>query len=110
MKMDQANAEIGATKRSKRCIMAASSLLPAYGGPLLLQGRLAKPSVCAERISRHQLVRMLPAGQGFHAVEPRPDCRMILDDVEAEFLGRIIQIAGHRDVGDGRPVTQEINV
>src|ERR1017187_4665277 len=25
MKMDQANAELGATKRSKRCIMAASS-------------------------------------------------------------------------------------
>jgi hypothetical protein len=48
---------------------------------------------------------MLPAGQGLHAVEPRPDRRMIFDDIETEFLGRIIKIAGERNVGDGRLVT-----
>jgi hypothetical protein len=38
---------------------------------------------------------MLPAGQGFHALKPCPDRRVILDDIEAEFLGRVVQIGRH---------------
>src|ERR1017187_1505707 len=53
---------------------------------------------------------MLPAREGFHAVEPWPDCWMILDDVKAELLGRVIKIADHRNVGDGWSVTQQISV
>src|SRR4051812_18938580 len=32
---------------------------------------------------------------------------MILADVEAEFLDRIVEVAGERDVRDGRPVAEQ---
>src|SRR5512136_1949109 len=50
---------------------------------------------------------MLPAWQRPHAFEPSSDRRMIFGDVESEFLSRIIKIAGHRYVGDGRLVADE---
>ena len=58
------------------------------------------------RIPRHQLVRMHPARQRLDAIEPARDilgCR----DVEAEFLGRIIQIGAEREIGDGRPLAED---
>jgi hypothetical protein len=32
---------------------------------------------------------------------------MIFGDVESEFLGRVIKIAGHGNIGDGRLVAYE---
>src|SRR5262245_40093411 len=56
---------------------------------------------------RHQLIRMHPAGQGLDALAPRRDRRMLLADVEAELLDRIVEVAGERDVRDGRAVAEQ---
>ena len=56
----------------------------------------------------HQVVGMRPAGQSLHAVEPRADVLVLSRDVEAELLGRIIEIAGQRYVGDGRRDAQNV--
>src|SRR4051812_13588392 len=45
---------------------------------------------------------MLPARQRLDAAEPGRDVAVSSGDVEAEFLGRIIEIGAERDVGDGR--------
>src|SRR3569832_754814 len=60
-------------------------------------------AVGAERIARHNVVRMRPAGQGLHTLEPGGDRRMLLGDVEAELLHRIVEIGRHLHVGYGRP-------
>src|SRR5689334_18802487 len=59
------------------------------------------------RMPRHQLVRMLPAGQRLHALAPCADRRMILADVEAEFFRRIVEVAGKRHVRDGRTIAKQ---
>src|SRR5204863_3244584 len=59
-----------------------------------------------QRMSRHQIVRMLPARQRLDAVEPLADRGVRGGNVEAELLGRIVEIADHRDVGDGRSLAQ----
>src|SRR5690348_3998706 len=64
------------------------------------------PLLTLQRITRHQLVGMLPAGQGLDAVEPPGDRRMGARDVEAEFLGRIVEVADERDVRDGRALAE----
>ena len=51
---------------------------------------------------------MVPAGKGLHAREPGADRRMVLGDVEAIFFRRIVKICRHRDVGDGRPVAEQV--
>jgi hypothetical protein len=53
-------------------------------------------------MTRHQIIGMRPAGQRFHAAEPRRDILVLCGDVEAEFLGRIVKVADKRNVGDGR--------
>src|SRR4051812_20146072 len=50
---------------------------------------------------------MRPTGQRLHAITPRADRRVIITDVEAEFLGRVVKITGERYVRDGRPVTEQ---
>src|SRR5262245_14944445 len=40
----------------------------------------------------HQIVRMLPAGQRLDALKPGRDVLVLGRDVEAELIGRIIQI------------------
>src|SRR5512136_2095311 len=50
---------------------------------------------------------MLPAWQRPHAFEPSSDRGIIFGDVESEFLGRVIKIAGHGNIGDGRLVAYE---
>ena len=49
---------------------------------------------------------MRPAGQRFDALAPRADSRVVLADVEAEFLGRIMEVARKRYVRDGRPLAE----
>src|SRR5690242_10492685 len=57
-------------------------------------------------MTRHQLVGMFPPGQGLDAVEPLADRRMRARDVEAELLGRIVEVADERDVRDGRALAE----
>jgi hypothetical protein len=61
-----------------------------------------------QRMTGHQVIRMRPAGQSLHAVEPRADVLVLSGDVETELLGRIIEITGQRYVGDGRRDTQNV--
>src|SRR5580700_935104 len=60
-----------------------------------------------QRMARHQLIGMLPSGQRLDALHEGADRRMVLGDVEAEFVRWIIEIANHRKVGDGRTVAKQ---
>ena len=53
-----------------------------------------------QRMARHQLVRMHPAGKRRDALEPCADARVI-GPAYAEFVGPV-QVAAHREVGDRR--------
>src|SRR4029077_3185740 len=55
-----------------------------------------------QRMAGHQVVRMLPAWQRLDAIEPGGDVLVGRRNIEAELLGRIIQIRAQRQVGDGR--------
>src|SRR5215470_9456460 len=59
-------------------------------------------------MSRHQLVRMLPSRQRFHAFHPGADRRIVPGYVEAEFFRRVIHVGRERYVRDGRTLAQEI--
>src|ERR1700722_447672 len=50
----------------------------------------------------HQVVRMRPTGQRLDALEPGGDVLVRRWNIEAEFLGRIIEVGDERQVGDGR--------
>src|SRR6266852_6084395 len=67
-----------------------------------------RPSPLHQRISWHQLVRMLPPGQRLDAFHPGADRRIILGDIEAEFFSRVIHVARERYVRDGGTCAQEI--
>src|SRR6185503_18100227 len=58
-------------------------------------------------MSGHQIVGMPPSRQRLHPLAPGSDRRMILADVEAEFLDGIVEIAGKRHVGDGRLLAKQ---
>ena len=66
------------------------------------QARACQRSSGRQRITRHEVIRVRPAGHGFDAVEPGADIHVLRGNVEAELVGRIIEVAGHGDVGDGR--------
>src|ERR1700719_3497078 len=63
--------------------------------------------MCSKRVAGHQVVGVLPTGQSSHALEPGAYGRVVLGDVKSELFGRIVQVAGHRDVCDGRPVANQ---
>src|SRR5262245_10785988 len=55
-------------------------------------------------LTRHQFVRVLPAGQRANPLGPRVDIGMAVGPIIAVLLGRIVDVACDRKVGDGRPV------
>src|SRR5215813_2014227 len=69
--------------------------------------RVAQCGLQVQRIPRHQFIRMLPSRQRLDAVEPLAGRGMRGRDVEAELLGRIIEIGRIGDVRDGRPFAQD---
>src|SRR6476646_5506398 len=56
---------------------------------------------------RHQLIGMFPPRERLDALAPGVDRRVILADVEAELLGRVVKVARKRDVRDGRPIPEQ---
>ena len=50
---------------------------------------------------------MLPARQSLHALEPLGDRRIVFGDIESEFSGWIVEICGHRNIGDRRLFADE---
>src|SRR5262249_45390302 len=65
--------------------------------------RYRYPASPLQRIARHQLVRMLPARQRLHALEPGADVLVRARDIEAELLDWIIEIGAKGQIGDRRP-------
>ena len=53
-------------------------------------------------MARHQIIRVRPARQRADAVEPGADVFVLRRDVEAEFLGRIVEVRDKRNIGDCR--------
>src|SRR4029077_6875888 len=60
-----------------------------------------------QRVPRHQVVWMRPAGERLDALTPGGDRRMLLADVEAELLRRIIEVPCKRHVRDGGPLAEQ---
>src|SRR5687767_14213961 len=65
--------------------------------------RMVRSAACSmalplQRMARHQLVGMHPAGQGLDALQPRADARKV-GPRYAEFLGPV-QVAAQREVGN----------
>src|ERR1700730_5282337 len=60
-----------------------------------------------QRMARHQLIGMLPSRQRLDALHEGADRRIVLGDVEAEFVCRVIEVGDERDVRDGWPRAEE---
>src|SRR5258708_12574945 len=58
-------------------------------------------------MSGHEIVGMFPAWKGFDGVEPHCNVLVLGGDVEAEFLRRIVEVAGQRQIGDARPRAEQ---
>src|SRR5689334_18502723 len=50
---------------------------------------------------------MGPAGQGLHAITPGRDVLKLGGNIKAEFFGRVVEVTGKRDVGDGWLIAQK---
>src|SRR5438093_12880750 len=66
------------------------------------------PSPPRQRMAGHQVVGMLPARQRLDALEPGGDILVLGGDVEAELIGRVVEIGDERKVGDGRAVADKV--
>src|SRR5690242_18906269 len=50
---------------------------------------------------------MGPAGQGLHAITPGRDVLKRGCNINAEYFGRVVEVTGKRDVGDGWLIAQK---
>src|SRR6516225_447290 len=55
-------------------------------------------------------IRMRPARHRLDAVEPGADVFVLRGNVKAELVGRVVKIAGHGNIGDGRLGAQQVGV
>ena len=53
---------------------------------------------------------MRPARHRLDAVEPGADVFVLRGNVKAELVGRVVKIAGHGNIGDGRLGAQQVRV
>src|SRR4051794_29229016 len=58
-------------------------------------------------MTRHQIIRVLPAWKRFDAIKPGGDVLVLSRYVETEFVRRIIEIADQRNVGDRGAFAQD---
>src|SRR5690349_7907917 len=77
-------------------------------GCICLRGRhCGRCSPARQRMSWHQFVRVPPARQRLDPIKPCRDVLVCGRDVEAEFLGRIVEVADEREVRDGRTLAED---
>ena len=51
---------------------------------------------------------MSPGGQGFDPAKPSADVLILLTDIEAQFLRRIVEVTDQGKVGDGGLIAEYI--